>query len=397
LYKSIKRMAINQLKNLFLLEPEIVFLNHGSFGATPRPVFEAYQEWQLRLERQPVRFFITELRQHLGHARQVLAEYLHANPNELAFIPNATHGVNIIARSITLQSDDEILASDHEYGACDNAWVYACRLAGARYIHQPVPLPAESSEEMLENLWSGVTNRTRMITLSHITSPTAVRLPVEAICQRARDAGILTFIDGAHAPGQIELNLDALGADFYTGNCHKWLMAPKGSAFLYSRLERQELVEPLVVSWGWGDNSTLNFGSHYLDLLEWTGTQDYSAALSVPAAIRFLEKYDWPSVRARCQDLLRQALEGLQRLTGLPSNYGEGCQPYTQMASALLPPFADLQDLKNRLYDEHHVEVPLIDWNERQLIRISVQGYNSPGDIQALLDAMQALLPQFSA
>jgi isopenicillin-N epimerase len=387
---------MDQLKDLFLLEPEIAFLNHGSFGATPRPVFEAYQDWQLRLERQPVRFFISELNHHLVQARQTLASYLNAEPQELAYIPNATHGVNIIAHSIALQPGDEILTSDHEYGACDNAWEYVCRSAKARYVRQPLGLPVGSPKNMLEKLWSGVTANTRLITLSHITSPTAIRLPVEAVCRQAKETGILTFIDGAHAPGQIPVDLANMGADFYTGNCHKWMMAPKGSAFLYARLERQPLVEPLVVSWGWGDNSPLNFGSRYLDLLQWTGTNDFSAALSVPAAILFQEQYDWTSIRLRCTQLLRVAMEGLQSLTGLPSNYGEGCEPYSQMASALLPPLRDMDGLKKRLYDDFKVEVPLIRWNGRQLIRVSVQGYNSPQDIETLLGGMRVLLPLFS-
>jgi isopenicillin-N epimerase len=388
---------MNHLKQLFLLEPGIIFLNHGSFGATPRPVFEVYQEWQLRLERQPVRFLGRELSRHLTQARQALAEYVNASPMELAYIPNATHGVNIIARSLDLRPGDEILSTDHEYGACDNAWEYICRRSGARYLRQPLPLPAASPDEMLERLWSGVTPSTRLITLSHITSPTALRLPVEAVCRRAREAGILTFIDGAHAPGQIPLDLSALGADFYTGNCHKWLMAPKGSGFLYARLDRQELVEPLVVSWGWGENSSLDFGSRYLDLLQWTGTQDFSAALSVPAAIEFQAQQDWPSVRITCQELLRQALEGLQSLTGLPSNYPEECLTYVQMASALLPPLADLEGLKVRLYEDYRVEVPLLNWNGRHWIRLSVQGYNSQQDIRILLEALQSLLPEFLA
>lgn len=388
---------MNSLKDLFLLEPDIVFLNHGSFGATPRPVFEVYQEWQLRLERQPVRFFLSELSVHLSEARAVLAKYLNAEPEELAYIPNATHGVNIIARSIDLQPGDEVLTSDHEYGACDNAWEFVCRKAGAHYIRQPLPLPAASPQEMIEQLWSGVTDRTRLIFLSHITSPTAIRLPVEAICQRAREAGIITFIDGAHAPGQIHLDLAAMEVDFYTGNCHKWLMAPKGSAFLYSRFERQESVEPLVVSWGWGPNTSLSYGSRYLDSLQWPGTKDHSAALSVPAAIRFQEEHDWPAVRQCCHELLRQALEGMVSLTGLPSNYTSTNEPYSQMASALLPPIRDLEALKTRLYDDYRVEVPLMEWNGRQLIRISVQGYNSPEDIRVLLHALEDLLPQFSA
>ncbi len=213
------------LQNLFLLDPGVIFLNHGSFGATPRPVFEAYQAWQRRLEAQPVEFLGRELGEHLQAARQALAKYLGAPAEDLVFVPNATTGVNIVARSLPLRFGDEILASDHEYGACEKAWQFVCGKTGAVYRRQEISLPVRSPVEVVEILWQAVTKRTRVIFLSHMTSPTALRLPVEAICQRARAAGIWTVIDGAHAPGQIELDLPEVGADFYTGNCHKWLMS----------------------------------------------------------------------------------------------------------------------------------------------------------------------------
>ena len=209
------------LRNQFLLDPEVVFLNHGSFGACPRPVFAAYQQWQHELERQPVRFLGRELGGLLAEVRGRLGEYLHVPAGELVLIPNATYGVNVVARSLALGPGDEVLTTDHEYGACDKTWEFICGKTGADYVHQPIPLPAESAEAILEQFWAGVTPRTRLIFLSHITSPTALCLPVEAICQRARAAGILTLIDGAHALGQVPLDLIALGADFYTGNLHK--------------------------------------------------------------------------------------------------------------------------------------------------------------------------------
>lgn len=240
------------LKSHFLLDPGVIFLNHGSFGAAPRPVFEAYQRWQLRLERQPVKFLARELLAELHSSRRVLGQFLGAGEDNLVFIPNATYGVNLVARSLGLKPGEEILTTDHEYGACDNIWKFIAKKTGARIVRRQIPLPVSSSSEIVEQLWKGVTPRTRLIFLSHITSPTALRMPVRAICARARKAGILTLIDGAHAPGQIPLNLSRLGADFYTGNCHKWLLAPKGSAFLHVQPERQQLIEPLIVSWGWG-------------------------------------------------------------------------------------------------------------------------------------------------
>jgi isopenicillin-N epimerase len=383
------------LRDLFLLDPEVVFLNHGSFGATPRPVFDDYQNWQRQLERQPVQFIATELNGYLTHARQCMGDYLHASPDDLVFVPNATFGVNIVARSLSLSPGDEILATDHEYGACENVWDFVCRKTGAMYKRQPVPLPLASPEEVVEQFWQGVTSRTKVIFLSHITSPTAICLPVEPICQRAREAGILTLIDGAHAPGQIPLDLEAIGADFYTGNGHKWMMSPKGSAFLHARRERQALIEPLVVGWGWSGVPEFHTGSRFLDHLQWLGTNDLSAYLSFPAAIRFQEEHDWDTVRADCHQLLQQTLERISTLTCLPSVYPT--PSYAQMGIAPLPRLKELLAFKQHLYADYKVEVPVIDWQKRHFIRISVQGYNTQADIDTLVTALEKLLPEFEA
>lgn len=385
---------MNHLRALFLLDPTVVFLNHGSFGATPRPVFETYQQWQLRLERQPVQFLGREIGDHLATARQALGRYLNADADDLAFVPNATFGVNIVARSLRLGPGDEVLTTNHEYGACNNVWHFLSRKQGFRYVEQPIALPLTSAADIVEQFWQGVTPRTRVIYISHITSPTALRLPVEAICHRAREAGILTVIDGAHTPGQIALDLPAIGADFYTGNGHKWLSSPKGSAFLYTRRECQHLIEPLVVGWGWGEERTMSFGSDYLDYLQWLGTNDLSAYLSVPAAIEFQQRHDWAAVRQQCHALLRQALERIGELTGLAPVYPADGQEafFQQMAIAPLPPVGDLQRLKEQLYNQFRVEVPLVQWGGRPFIRISVQGYNTQEDIDALLAALKDLL-----
>lgn len=378
------------LKTNFLLDPEIVFLNHGSFGACPRPVFEAYQAWQRKLERQPVLFLGREMRQYDQQARQALGEYLHSEADNLVFVPNATHGVNIVARSLDLRPGDEILTTDHEYGACDNTWEFLCKKRGAHYIHQPLGLPLGNEEEIIEQLWQGVTPRTRLIFLSQITSPTALILPVQAICQRARQEGILTLVDGAHAPGQIEVNLEAIGADFYTGNCHKWMLSPKGAAFLYTRREAQNLIEPLVVSWGYSADESTSYGSRYLDLLTWTGTKDPSAALSVPDAIRFMQEHNWQAVRADCHALAVETRRRLNALTGLPALCGD--DGFCQMFSARLPELTDLVRLKERLYDEFRIEIPTILWNGQKLIRVSIQAYNSRSDADALVTALKTLL-----
>jgi isopenicillin-N epimerase len=380
----------NPLKSIFLLDPEVIFLNHGSFGACPRPVFEAYQTWQLKLERQPVLFLGRELAGYEQQARQALGEYLNAPADDLVYVPNATHGVNIVARSLDLKPGDEILTTHHEYGACDNTWEFLCKKNGARYVHQPLALPLGNCTEIVEQLWQGVTPRTRMIFASHLTSPTALILPVQAICQRARQEGILTLIDGAHAPGQIDVDLQAIGADFYTGNCHKWMLSPKGAAFLYARPKAQSLIEPLVVSWGYSADESTTSGSRFIDLFQWTGTKDPAAALSVPWAIQFRREHNWSEAGTGCHALAVETRRRLNGLTGLEDLCGD--EGFYQMFSVRLPEQTDLARLKADLYDDFRIEIPVIQWNGLKLIRVSIQAYNSRSDADALVEALQKLL-----
>jgi isopenicillin-N epimerase len=384
------------LKTHFLLDPNVVFLNHGSFGATPKPVFAEYQAWQLRLERQPVHFIQHELWGYLARARQQLGNYVGAAADDLVFIPNATFGLNIVARSLTLGPDDEVLTTDHEYGACDNVWQFLSQKQGFHYVRQPIPLPTTTPEAIVEQLWQGVTPRTRIIFLSHISSATALCFPIAEICRRARAAGIMTVIDGAHVPGQLPLDLQAIDPDFYFGNLHKWLCSPKGSAFLYARADQQSLIEPLVVGWGWGKDRTLTFGSDFLDYNQWLGTNDVSAYLAVPSAIQFQEAHDWTAVRQQCHALLTQAMQRIGELTGLSAIYPNGLGFFHQMATIPLPHLVDAEAFKEALYELFMVEVPIVIWNGRCFIRVSVQGYNTQSDIDTLLDALTTCLPNFT-
>lgn len=383
---------MNTLRSLFHLDPEITFLNHGSFGATPRPVLEEYQNWQRRLEAQPVRFLIRDSRENFRTARQSLAAYLGASPEHLVFIPNATFGVNIVARSFDFQPGDEILTSSHEYGACENVWEFLALRSGIKLVKRDIPLPLPAEDEIVENLMSGMTSKTRLIFLSHITSPTAARLPVERINELARKAGIPILVDGAHAPGQISLDLKGMGADFYTGNCHKWMMAPKGSAFLHIQPEYQDFIQPLVVSWGWGDNCSYESDTRLQAVLEWWGTKDPAAYFSVPAAIQFQEEHNWDQVRGNCQKLLAGTLARIEDLTGLPSIYGGNQGNFVQVGAALLPGDSHPERLQAWLYEEHRIEIPVIQWGERWLIRLSVQGYNTQEDLDRLVAALSEYL-----
>jgi isopenicillin-N epimerase len=305
------------MRDAFLLDPKLIFLNHGSFGACPREVFALFQHWQLELERNPVEFLGRRSAELLWQARQRLAGYVGARPEDLVFVPNATTGVNIVARSLALQPGDEVLGTDHEYGACDATWRFVCGKTGALYKRVEVPLPFDAAR-FAQRMMVAVTPRTRVIYLSHITSTTALIFPLEEICREARARGILTLIDGAHAPGHLELQLDALGADFYTGNCHKWLCAPKGSAFLHVRPEHQAALDANVVSWGYvaeaaGHTGFDAYTGHRLleRRFQWQGTSDIAAYLTVPAAIDFQAQHDWPRHRARCHAMAWHTLQGV--------------------------------------------------------------------------------------
>lgn len=377
-------------RDMFLLRPGVTFLNHGSFGACPRPVFEYYQELQRELEAQPVEFLGRQYYRRLAEARAALAAYLGAAADDLVFVTNATTGLNIVARSLDLQPGDEILSCDHEYGALDRTWRFLCGKTGARYVRREIPLPLGDPQQVVDAIWAGRTPRTRVLFLSHITSPTALILPVKQLVDLARQAGILTIIDGAHAPGQLDLSLDELGADFYAGNCHKWLMAPKGAAFLHARREVQHMVEPLVVSWGY---EALEPGpSRFVDHQEWTGTRDPSAWLTVPRAIRFLQEHRWDRERARCHAMLLDAHARITALTGqTPICPADGTW-FRQMAALPLPPGSNPAALKNELYDQYKIEIPLLELGGRAYIRPSAQGYNQPEDYDLLLRGLGDLL-----
>jgi isopenicillin-N epimerase len=371
------------VRDEFLLDPDVTFLNHGSFGACPRTVFQRYQALQLELEREPVLFLARRLEGLLAEARAALGAYVGADPDDLVFVPNATAGVNIAAWPLGLRAGDEVLSTNLEYGALDLTWEHVCGDFDARYVPTPIALPLTSEEEIVETVWSAVGPRTRVLYLSHHTSNTALTLPVAELCGRARERGITTVVDGAHVPGHLPLNVRELDPDFYAGNCHKWMCAPKGAGFLYVRRELQRDVHPLVFSWGYeGDDPS------FLTRHERQGTRDPSAYLTVPTAIEWQREHRWDDVRARCHELARRAaLElGLEPLVP-----GTRHDLFGQMVALRLPDDAPA-DLQERLFDEHRIEVPVAEHDGGRLIRPSFQGYNDEADLERLKAALSVLL-----
>ncbi len=379
------------LKSDYLLDPEFIFLNHGSFGACPRPVFETYQSWQRELERQPVQFIGRRLPGLLAEARQRLADFIHAPVENVVYFPNPTTALNMVGRSLVLEPGDEILTTDQEYPALDRTWEFIAHHSGARYVHQPIPVPVHSKDEVVEALFAGVTSRTKVLYLSHITCLTSLILPLEEICQRARQLGLIIIVDGAHAPGHIPLDMGKIGADVYVGACHKWLSAPKGSAFIYASPAAQEWLDPLVVSYGWqrkdADGRPL-FVPHHQN----QGTRDASAFLSVPAAIDFQKEHDWPAQQARCHTLAQETRQRINTLTGLESLSPDSTEWFQQMVSIRLPE-VDLGKLSRELLEEEHIEVPVMHWNGSPLVRVSFQAYNAQGEADGLVYALEKRIP----
>jgi isopenicillin-N epimerase len=377
----------------WLLDTNVDFLNHGSFGACPIPVLAAQAGLRERMERQPVGFFLRELEGLLDDARADLASFLDAEPQNLAFVANATTGVNTVLRSLPLRAGDELLTTNHAYAACKNALDYVAQRAGARTVVAEIPFPLHSEDQVVERVLAQVSSRTRLALLDHVTSPTALLLPLERLVPALKTRGVDTLFDGAHAPGMIDLSLRRLGAAYYTGNCHKWLCAPKSVAFLYVSPERQAEVRPLSISHG--ASSLRQDRSRFLLELDWTGTIDPSAALCVPDAIRFLASLvpgGMPEVRARNRALALRARDVLCEALNIPAPCPDSmlgsmaAVPLGQVRA--LPPSSHpgIDPLQDLLLRDHGVEVPVHAWPAppARLLRVSAQLYNHESQYRKL-------------
>lgn len=375
----------------FLLDDGVTFLNHGSFGACPRVLLDEQRRWIDRMERQPVLFF-REATSLMQGARSALASFLGADASDLVYITNSTYGVSVAAHAFaaSVTPGDEILMTDHEYGACDRAWQLTCESAGARIVRATIPIPAPPTSDLADHIWSYVTPRTTVLFVSHITSPTGIRLPVEDLCRRARAAGIRTVIDGSHAPGHVPLDLRTLDADVYTANCHKWMCTPKGSAFLWVHPELHAMMRPIVVSWG-SMIPTAGDGV-FVDDHEYLGTRDLSPFLTVPAAIRWMEGQPWSDVQAHGRGLAAAAAKALLEIDGLLPIVEGGHDPLLQMAAVELPNHVDVVHMKEWLYTDRAIEVVVHRWLGKPILRCSAHAHTSAGDVSRLVEAVRAYL-----
>jgi isopenicillin-N epimerase len=389
------------LRGHWTLHSDVTLLNHGSFGACPRAVLDVQAELRAEIEREPVRFLGRELEPRLDAVRERLGPFLGAAPEDLAFVPNATTGVNAVLGWLALEPGDEVLITDHGYNACNNAVEHVCARAGARRTVAKLPFPLRSSDEALEAILAAVTPRTRLVLVDHVTSPSALVLPVERLVPALRERGVETLIDGAHAPGQVALDLDALGAGYVTGNAHKWLCAPKQAAYLWVRRDLQPRVRPTTISHGANDRRTAR--SRFRIEFDWPGTFDPTPVLAIPAALDFLEGL-FPGGIAELRernhalalagrDVLLDAL-GADAPTPDDMLGAMATVPLPDADPVELPSAFDTLPLKDRLFDEHRIEVPLFAWPapEKRAVRISAQAYNRIEDYRRLAEALRTEL-----
>jgi isopenicillin-N epimerase len=378
---------------LWMLDPAWTFLNHGSFGACPRPVVEAQQRLHEKLEAQPLLFLHREYEAHLDAARQDLASFLCCDGDGLVQVTNATTGVNTVLRSLSFTPSDELLVTDHEYNACRNALDEVAERSGATVVPVAVPFPLGSEDEVVRAILARVTDRTRLALVDHVTSATGLVLPVDRIVRELSRSGVDVLVDGAHAPGMLPLNLRELGAAFYTGNCHKWLCAPRGAAFLWVREDWRELIHPLVTSHG--RNSLRRDRSRFLLEFDWTGTWDPTPFLCVPHAIRFLESL-LPGGMPALQHANRELCLRARRLLCDALRIEAPC-PEAMLGSMAAVPLPDvtgpaprsplfLDELQTSLAEHQGIEVPVIHWPAfpHRLLRVSAQIYNEIGQYEVL-------------
>ncbi len=393
---------MNNPGGAWLLDPEVTFLNHGSLGSCPLPVVEEQARWRQELERRPIQFLLRDLAARMAEVRSCLGDLFGSNPDDLALMPNAESCINAVLRSLEFAPGDELLATTHDYNACLNSLDFVAGRSGARVVRVGIPFPITRASEVTAAILAHVTPRTRLAMISHITSATGLVFPMHEIVGELESRGVQVIVDGAHAPGQVDLSLDLLGASYYAGNCHKWLCCPKGTGFLHVRRDCQSAIHPLIISHGMNDPRTDL--SLFRKEFDWQGVTDPSGFLSIPTAISFLGSLvpgGVPSLAARNHDLalsFRDALCPILRMEPPAPDSMVGSMAAFPLDH--LVPEPDMREkLELMLREQHHIEIPMIRWRpaldaERWTLRVSCQIYNDEGDIDRLATALASSLAE---
>jgi len=378
---------MNANKSLFFFQEGVTYLNHGSFGACPKIIFEDYQKWQIQLETQPVQFLTYKLYEALRNSRESLAAFLGCKHDEILFFQNPTTAISNIIYNLNLKPEDEVLMTDHEYGALVRAWTAWGLRNKVKIRNAEIHLPLDSKSKFFDDVLKKISSKTKVLFLSHITSPTGLVFPIEDIVDFAKQKKIITIVDGAHVPGHINLNIQKLGCDFYTGALHKWMCGPKGTSFLYVKKEHQNWIKPVVYSWGKkGDDPE---SSEFLQNFQWQGTRDMSAFLTVPKIIEyFFTKIE--ASRKKSKKLIRGSLQQFKNVLQTEP-ISSGNEFLGQMISYPIPKNID-KDLKRILWKKYRIEIPVFEWNNKKFIRLSIHLYNDQKDIDSLMNALRTIL-----
>ena len=386
-------------KEWFMIDHEPTYLAHGSFGGCLSVAYEDRLSWYEKLEKNPHNFLVNELFDELKESRKALANYLNCNFNNLVYFPNPSTALNTVIRSLDLNENDEVLTSNHEYGALDKTWNFYSEKRGFKYKKVKIGLPYDDEDFFIESFKKSITKKTKVIFLSHITSSTALIFPVEKICKIAKDNNILIIIDGAHAPAQTSLDLKKLDADIYVGACHKWMCAPKGVSFLYAKESLKDSIEPLVVSWGWRDEM-LNEKSKYINNHQWQGTNDLSAYLTIPKVIRFLNQNKWNHISNECRNLILYVKNRfkIDKSLCIPTSNNDKhlgqmlsfqVNQNSKFSTIVKQDQSKIVQLQKTIYKKSNIHIPIIYWNGSVFMRVSIQAYNSESDINKMFDMLE--------
>jgi isopenicillin-N epimerase len=377
-------MNNSKIKSLFMLDKNITYLNHGSFGACPKPIFESFTKRQIQLENQPVQFLDNDSQILMINSRDSLAKFIDCIPENLVFFQNPTTAMNEVIRSLKLNRNDEILSTDHEYGAIDKTWDFICKKTGAKYIKSTIKLPVSDEKTFTNNFLSGVTTNTKIFFLSHMTSATGLYFPIKEICSFAKKNNILTIIDGAHIPGHFDLSLNDLKPDIYVGACHKWLLCPKGVSFLYVDEKIQDNIDPLIISWGYESiysSEHSKFQVHHF----WQGTRDVSAYLTIPDAVKFRKENEWDNISDICKSRIIDFRKEVHQLIKNDSMIKSNPWKWLGQMYSFEIDYDDSISLKNEFINNYKIEIPIVKWKDKTLMRISLNGYNTEKDVDKLL------------
>ena len=386
-------------KEWFMIDHEPTYLAHGSFGGCLSVAYEDRLSWYEKLEKNPHNFLVNELFDELKESRKALANYLNCDFNSLVYFPNPSTALNTVIRSLDLNENDEVLTSNHEYGALDKTWNFYSEKRGFKYKKVKIGLPYDDEDFFIESFKKSITKKTKVIFLSHITSSTALIFPVEKICKIAKDNNILIIIDGAHAPAQTKLDLKKLDADIYVGACHKWMCAPKGVSFLYAKESLKDSIEPLVVSWGWRDEM-LNEKSKYINNHQWQGTNDLSAYLTIPKVIRFLNQNKWNHISNECRNLILYVKNRfkIDKSLCIPTSNNDKhlgqmlsfqVNQNSKFSTIVKQDQSKIVQLQKTIYKKSNIHIPIIYWNGSVFMRVSIQAYNSESDINKMFDMLE--------